>query len=112
VDDDVVGSARLRTGRRLYESAVTNPADVPEATVSRLPQYLRALSALAEAGLRTVSSEALAEAAGVGSAKLRKDLSYLGSYGTRGARHSGFAEFAPGAQARASHHVVVHCGQT
>ena len=84
MDDDVVGSARLRTGRRLYESAVTNPADVPEATVSRLPQYLRALSALAEAGLRTVSSEALAEAAGVGSAKLRKDLSYLGSYGTRG----------------------------
>ncbi len=58
--------------------------DVPEATVARLPQYLRALTALAEAGLRTVSSEALAEAVGVGSAKLRKDLSHLGSYGTRG----------------------------
>lgn len=58
--------------------------DVPEATVARLPQYLRALSALAESGLRTVSSEALAEAVGVGSAKLRKDLSHLGSYGTRG----------------------------
>ncbi|WP_432491845.1 redox-sensing transcriptional repressor Rex [Kineococcus gypseus] len=57
---------------------------VPEATVARLPQYLRALAALAEAGARTVSSEALAEAAGVGSAKLRKDLSHLGSYGTRG----------------------------
>lgn len=58
--------------------------DVPEATVARLPVYLRALHALAEAGRTTVSSEALAEAAGVGSAKLRKDLSHLGSYGTRG----------------------------
>jgi redox-sensing transcriptional repressor len=58
--------------------------DVPEATVARLPVYLRALSALADAGRTTVSSEALADASGVGSAKLRKDLSYLGSYGTRG----------------------------
>ena len=32
----------------------------------------------------TVSSEGLAAAAGVNSAKLRKDLSHLGSYGTRG----------------------------
>ncbi len=59
-------------------------SDVPEATVARLPVYLRALSALAETGRVTVSSQALAEAAGVGSAKLRKDLSHLGSYGTRG----------------------------
>ena len=58
--------------------------DVPDATVARLPVYLRALHALAEAGLTTVSSEALAGAAGVGSAKLRKDLSHLGSYGRRG----------------------------
>jgi redox-sensing transcriptional repressor len=57
---------------------------IPEATVARLPVYLRALSALAERGIATVSSEELAGAAGVGSAKLRKDLSYLGSYGTRG----------------------------
>lgn len=59
-------------------------AGVPEATVSRLPVYLRALHALAEAGRTTVSSESLAAASGVGSAKLRKDLSHLGSYGTRG----------------------------
>ena len=59
-------------------------ADVPEATVVRLPVYLRALHALADRGLTTVSSEALAASAGVGSAKLRKDLSHLGSYGTRG----------------------------
>jgi redox-sensing transcriptional repressor len=52
--------------------------------VARLPVYLRALSALAESGVSTVSSEELAVAAGVNSAKLRKDLSHLGSYGTRG----------------------------
>ena len=59
-------------------------SDVPEATVARLPVYLRALHALADRGLTTVSSEALAASAGVGSSKLRKDLSHLGSYGTRG----------------------------
>jgi redox-sensing transcriptional repressor len=58
--------------------------NVPEATVARLAIYLRALSALADQGTTTVSSEALATAAGVNSAKLRKDLSHLGSYGTRG----------------------------
>lgn len=57
---------------------------VPEASVARLPVYLRALHALAEAGRSTVSSEALAAASGVNSAKVRKDLSHLGSYGTRG----------------------------
>ncbi len=58
--------------------------DLPEATVARLPEYLRALHNLAEAGHDTVSSEGLAGAAGLNSAKLRKDLSHLGSYGTRG----------------------------
>jgi redox-sensing transcriptional repressor len=58
--------------------------DLPEATVARLPEYLRALHHLAETGYETVSSEGLATAAGVNSAKLRKDLSHLGSYGTRG----------------------------
>ncbi|SDR96804.1 redox-sensing transcriptional repressor [Jiangella sp. DSM 45060] len=57
---------------------------MPEATVARLPLYLRALTTLAERGVATVSSEELAASAGVNSAKLRKDLSYLGSYGTRG----------------------------
>lgn len=57
---------------------------MPEATVARLPLYLRALTALVERGVATVSSEELATSAGVNSAKLRKDLSYLGSYGTRG----------------------------
>lgn len=57
---------------------------IPEATVSRLPLYYRALFEDAEAGGTTVSSERLAELAGVTAAKVRKDLSYLGSYGTRG----------------------------
>ena len=57
---------------------------IPEATVARLPLYLRALHGMAERGIATVSSEDLAVAAGVNSAKLRKDLSHLGSYGTRG----------------------------
>lgn len=52
--------------------------------MARLPEYLRALHNLAESGHDTVSSEGLAAAAGVNSAKLRKDLSHLGSYGTRG----------------------------
>jgi len=46
--------------------------------------YLRALGALADRDIVTVSSEELATAAGVNSAKLRKDLSHLGSYGVRG----------------------------
>ena len=57
---------------------------IPYASVARLPIYLRTLVDLAEVGTHTVSSEALATAAGVNSAKIRKDLSYLGSYGTRG----------------------------
>lgn len=57
---------------------------VPEATVARLATYLRVLGGLGERSISTVSSEELALAAGVNSAKLRKDLSFLGSYGIRG----------------------------
>jgi redox-sensing transcriptional repressor len=57
---------------------------IPEATVARLPVYLRSLLELAADNTATISSERLAEMAGVNAAKVRKDLSYLGSYGTRG----------------------------
>ncbi|HZC71503.1 MAG TPA: redox-sensing transcriptional repressor Rex [Jatrophihabitans sp.] len=57
---------------------------VPDATVARLATYLRVLSTLADRSVTTVSSEELATVAGVNSAKLRKDLSFLGSYGIRG----------------------------
>jgi len=57
---------------------------IPEATVSRLPLYLRSLLDFSERDVPTVSSDKLAAATGVNAAKVRKDLSYLGSYGTRG----------------------------
>ncbi|HWM97729.1 MAG TPA: winged-helix domain-containing protein, partial [Streptosporangiaceae bacterium] len=63
---------------------IGQPDGIPEATVARLPVYLRALYGLAERGISTVASEELAAVAGVNSAKLRKDLSHLGSYGIRG----------------------------
>jgi redox-sensing transcriptional repressor len=62
-------------GRRIH---------IPEATVARLPLYRRGLRELAARRIPTVSSERLAELAGVNAAKVRKDLSYLGTYGTRG----------------------------
>jgi redox-sensing transcriptional repressor len=72
--------AEARRGR----PEIVRDRSIPEATVARLPIYLRCLVDMAERGTHTVSSEQLAEAAGVNSAKVRKDLSYLGSYGTRG----------------------------
>lgn len=57
---------------------------IPEATVERLPLYHRGLIELTRAKHSRVSSVALAEITGVNAAKVRKDLSYLGTYGTRG----------------------------
>lgn len=57
---------------------------IPEATVARLPLYYRVLLETAENRVSTISSDRLAEMAGVNAAKVRKDLSYLGSFGTRG----------------------------
>ncbi|MCB1029248.1 MAG: redox-sensing transcriptional repressor Rex [Microthrixaceae bacterium] len=61
-----------------------SPSPVPEATVARLPVYLRAVVSEREAGATTISSERLAKLAGVNAAKVRKDLSFLGTYGIRG----------------------------
>lgn len=57
---------------------------LPGATVSRLPGYLRTLHGAAEAGIAVLSSGELAARSGVHPALLRRDLSQLGSYGTRG----------------------------
>lgn len=57
---------------------------IPGATVDRLPVYFRILLEAADEHAATISSDRLAELAGVNAAKVRKDLSYLGSYGTRG----------------------------
>src|SRR5882762_6408875 len=69
---------RTRSGARV------RVRPIPEATVARRPVYLRVLQELQSQQIQTVSSERLAEAAGVNPPKVRKDLSYLGSYGTRG----------------------------
>ena len=72
-------------GRLPDEPAVRERARaIPEAAVARLAVYLRVLSGLAEQGVTSIASEERSAAAGVNSAKLRKDLSYIGSYGTRG----------------------------
>lgn len=64
--------------------AVSSTRSIPDATVERLATYLRVLTALRDGGAQTISSAQLARAAGVNSALLRKDLSFLGSYGVRG----------------------------
>lgn len=70
--------------RKPAEPDVPAVKRIPEATVLRLPVYQRILTELVRAGTRTVSSEQLAELARVNAAKVRKDLSFLGSFGTRG----------------------------
>jgi len=57
---------------------------IPDAAVTRLPVYLQILEDLKGDTVGQLSSDQLAALAGVNAAKVRKDLSYLGSYGTRG----------------------------
>ena len=59
--------------------------------MARLPIYQRLLLELVRSGTGTVSSEQLAAMAGVNASKVRKDLSFLGSFGTRGSGYD--AEF-------------------
>lgn len=59
-------------------------SEIPRKAIYRLSVYLRCLQRLKSNGIRTVSSEALARAAGVKSTQLRKDLTYFGQFGTRG----------------------------
>ena len=57
---------------------------ISELTTNRLSVYLRCLSTLASAGIKTVSSQALAEQFHLNSAQIRKDLAYFGEFGVRG----------------------------
>ena len=59
-------------------------AKLPQTTIARLPVYLRSLVMLANKGEQIISSDGLAQLAGTNAAQLRKDLSYLGEFGTRG----------------------------
>ncbi|MEX2328890.1 MAG: redox-sensing transcriptional repressor Rex [Nitriliruptoraceae bacterium] len=73
-----------RRGRRRAGWETRVDRRIPEATVARLPLYLQVLVEAVESGVATISSDGLARAAGLNSAKVRKDLSCLGTYGTRG----------------------------
>jgi len=58
--------------------------EIPRKAIYRLSVYLRCLHRLKANAIRTVSSDALAAAAGVKPTQLRKDLTYFGQFGTRG----------------------------
>jgi len=57
---------------------------VSELTTNRLSVYLRCLNQLEGAGVRTISSQALAEQFHLNAAQIRKDLAYFGEFGVRG----------------------------
>ena len=58
--------------------------EIPRKTIYRFSLYLRCLARLKDNSIKTVSSETLAKVAGVKPTQLRKDLTYLGQFGTRG----------------------------
>ena len=70
-------AARSTTGK-------TSGDQVSELTTNRLSVYLRCLNALDGAGVRTISSQALAEQFHLNAAQIRKDLAYFGEFGVRG----------------------------
>ncbi len=57
---------------------------ISELTTNRLSVYLRCLNLLASAGIKTISSQALADQFSLNSAQIRKDLAYFGEFGVRG----------------------------
>jgi len=65
-------------------SAKANGDQVSELTTNRLSVYLRCLNVLEEAGVRAISSQALAEQFHLNAAQIRKDLAYFGEFGVRG----------------------------
>ncbi len=86
-----LGSAGHRHSDATPPAASVMPAGrrlVPAATAGRLPVYHRVLTELLDRGVESVSSQELAELSGSNPAKLRKDLSHLGSFGTRGVGYS------------------------
>ena len=57
---------------------------IPEMTIRRLSVYTRCLTELEEDGVKTISSQELAERFNLNSAQVRKDLAYFGEFGVRG----------------------------
>src|SRR5437870_13051024 len=73
--------AALYSARR---AKVMKREKISELTTNRLSVYLRCLNELAAAGIKTVSSQELAEQFNLNSAQIRKDLGYFGEFGVRG----------------------------
>ena len=78
------GNTKQRAARKAFGAGKNRQCEIPRQAVYRLSVYLRCLNRLKAGGIQTVSSEALAEAGGVKSTQLRKDLAYFGQFGTRG----------------------------
>jgi redox-sensing transcriptional repressor len=74
--------ARAVVHDRMRTAEIAEP--VSELTTNRLSVYLRCLNTLDEAGVRTVSSQSLAEQFHLNAAQIRKDLAYFGEFGVRG----------------------------
>lgn len=80
----VPDSGILRSAATLRRAQATRGRSIPEATVGRLATYLRVIDDILDESEDVISSDGLARVCGVNSAKLRKDLSFLGSFGIRG----------------------------
>ena len=65
-------------------AARQGPEQVSELTTNRLSVYLRCLNSLDDVGIRTISSQSLAEQFHLNAAQIRKDLAYFGEFGVRG----------------------------
>jgi len=80
----------VKTANKAAGAAAKGPASrqtadqVSELTTNRLSVYLRCLNELDGAGVRTISSQALAEQFHLNAAQIRKDLAYFGEFGVRG----------------------------
>jgi len=67
-----------------FSSPTGSSKRISESTIRRLSQYYRALSLLEKENYETVSSKELAKREKLTPAQVRKDLSFFGSFGTRG----------------------------
>ena len=74
-----------RRQERRYTSLLAMKRErISELTTNRLSVYLRCLDELQAAGIKTISSQEMAEQFNLNSAQIRKDLGYFGEFGVRG----------------------------
>jgi redox-sensing transcriptional repressor len=76
--------ASSSSGPGIRNVTALTPGEVPEVVISRLPQYVRILSQLLDAGEEVTNSQQLGEQLQVTPAQIRKDLSYFGRFGKQG----------------------------